>query len=99
MRFVLLRIDDFSRFLRTVPLKSKTVKDVARALETIFRDGGKTDILRCDKGKEWDNKIVQKELSFSTQTMKLKQCIAELEIRTVKSVYFKHMTQHNFQIH
>ena len=55
VRFVLLHIYDFSRFIRTVPLKSKTGKDVDRALETIFSDGGKTDSLRCDNGKEWNN--------------------------------------------
>ena len=99
VRFVLLHIDDFSRFIRTVPLKSKTGKDVARALETIFRDGGKTDSLRCDKGKEWNNKIVQKLLKeegikFFHTNNETKASIAERAIRTVKSVYFKHMTQH-----
>ena len=90
-------IDDFSRFIRTVPLKSKTGKDVA--LETIFRDGGKTDSLRCDKGKEWNNKIVQKLLKdegikFFHTNNETKASIAERVIRRVKSVYFKHMTQH-----
>ena len=99
VRFVLLHIDDFSRFIRTVPLKSKTGKDVAQALETIFRDGGKTDSLRCNKGKEWNNKIVQKLLKeegikFFHTNNETKASIAELAIRTVKSVYFKHMTQH-----
>ena len=81
-------------FIRTVPLKSKTGKDVARALETIFRDGGKTDSLRCDKGNEWDNKIVQKLLKFFQTNIETKASIAEHVIRTVKSIYFKHMTQH-----
>ena len=66
VRFVLLHIDDFSRFIRTVPLKSKTGKGVAQALETIF------------------NKIVQKllkkELSFSTQIMKLKQALQNVRL-------------------
>ena len=40
VRFVLLHIDDFSRYVRTVPLHSKTGKEVAQALKSIFRDGG-----------------------------------------------------------
>ena len=87
VRFVLLHIDDFSRFIRTVPLKSKTGKDVAQVLETIFRDGGKTDSLRCDKGKEW-NKIVQKLLNeegkFFHTNNETKASIAERAIHTVK---------------
>ena len=58
VHFVLLHIDDFSRYVRTVPLHSKTGKEVAQALESIFRDGGKTDTLRADKGREWLNKTV-----------------------------------------
>ena len=48
VRFVLLHIDDFSRYVRTVPLHSKTGKEVAQALKSLFRDGGKTDTLRAD---------------------------------------------------
>ena len=58
VRFVLLHIDDFSRYVRTAPLHSKTGKEVAEALKSIFRDGGKTDA--ADKGREWLNKTVQK---------------------------------------
>ena len=60
--FVLLHIDDFSRYVRTVPLHIKTGKEVAQALKSIFRDCGKTDTLRADKGREWLNKTVQKLL-------------------------------------
>ena len=56
VRFVLLHIDDFSRYVRT--LHSKTGKEVAQALKSIFRDGGKTDTLRADKGREWLNKTI-----------------------------------------
>ena len=48
VRFVLLHIDDFSSYVRTVPLHIKS--------GSIFRDGGKTDTLRADKGREWLNK-------------------------------------------
>ena len=99
VRFVLLHINDFSRYVRTVPLHSKTGKEVAKALKSIFRDGGKTDTLRADKGKEWLNQTVQKLLKeerihfFHTQN-EPKASLAERAIRTIKSIYFKHMTQH-----
>ena len=99
LRFVLLHIDDFSRYVRTVPLHSKTSKEVAQALKSIFRDGGKTDTLRADKGREWLNKTVQKLLKeegiqfFHTQN-EPKASLAERAIRTIKSINFKHMTQH-----
>ena len=37
VRFVLLHIDDFSRFIRTVPRKNKTGKDVIRERNGIIR--------------------------------------------------------------
>ena len=99
VRFMLLHIDDFSRYVRTVPLHSKTGKEVAQALKSIFRDGGKTDTLRAGKGREWLNKTVQKLLKeegihfFHTQN-EPKASLAERAICTIKSIYFKHMTQH-----
>ena len=82
VRFVVLHIDDFSRYVRTVPLHSKTGKEVAQALKSIFRDGGNTDTFRADKGREWLNKTMQKLLKeegihfFHTQN-KLKASLAE----------------------
>ena len=59
---VLLHINDFSRDVRKVPLHSKTGKEVAQALKSIFRDDGKTDTLRADKGRQRLNYTVQKLL-------------------------------------
>ena len=98
VRFVLLHSYDFFRYVRTVNLHSKTGKVVAQALKSIFRDGGKTDSLRADKGREWLNKTVQKMLKkegiyfFHTQN-EPKVSLAERATRTIKSIYFKHMTQ------
>ena len=51
VRFVLLHTNDFSRYVRTVPLHRKTGKEVTQAL-SIFTDSGKSDSLRADKGRE-----------------------------------------------
>ena len=92
VRFVLLHIDDFSRYFRKVPLHSKTVKEVVQALKSTFRDGGKTDTLRADKGREW--LLKEEGIRFFHTQNEPKASLAERAIRTIKSIYFKHMTQH-----
>ena len=53
-------MDDFSRYVRTVPMKSKHGKEVAKAFRKIFDEGGRTDKLRTDQGSEFMKKIIQK---------------------------------------
>ena len=86
--FMLLHIHDFHRYLRTVPLHSKTGKEVAQALKSIFRDGGKTDTLRADKGKDWRETAERRinSLFFHTQN-EPKLSLAERAIHTIKSIY------------
>ena len=72
---------------------------MAQGLKSIFRDEGKTDTLRADKGREWLNKTVQKLLKeegihFLHTQNEPKASLAERAIRTIKSIYFKHMAQH-----
>ena len=67
------------------------------ALKSIFRDGGKTDTLRADKGREWLNKqklLKEEGIRFFHTQNEPKASLAERAIRTIKSIYFKHMTQH-----
>ena len=54
--FMLLHIHDFHRYLRTVPLHSKTGKEVAQALKSIFT-------LRADKGEEW-RETAERRINF-----------------------------------
>ena len=56
----LVLINDFSRYVRTVPLRSKHGKGVAKAFRKIFNEGDRTDKLRTDQGSEFTNKVVQK---------------------------------------
>ena len=90
INYILLHIDDFSRFVWTRPLKTKCGKEVAKAFEDIFQNGGKTIKLRTDKGREFSNKIVQNLFKvedvhhFVTQN-EPKACIAERAIKTLKS--------------
>jgi len=61
-RYLLQVIDVFSKYLHSVPLRTKTGKEVAAALESIFRDTKYTKPIRrrpvwvrTDKGKEFLN--------------------------------------------
>ena len=98
INYVLVHIDDFSRYVRTVPLRSKHGKEVAKAFRKIFNEGGRTDKLRTDQGSEFTNKVVQKLFKdekvhhFVTQN-ETKASLAERVIKTLKAKYFRHMTQ------
>ena len=99
VNYVLVVIDDFSRYVWTRPLKSKTGKDVAQAFTDIFQDGGKTYKLRTDKGTEFTNRTVQKlfkdeEVHHFVTHNDPKASIAERVIKTLKSKYHRYMTQH-----
>ena len=54
-KFVLVHIDIFSKYVRTVNLKSKTAQEVTSAFKKIFADGGKTQKIRTDRGGEFVN--------------------------------------------
>ena len=97
-KFVLVHIDIFSKYVRTVPLKSKTAQEVTSAFKKIFADGGKTQKIRTDRGGEFVNKTVQalfrKEgIKYFTSSNITKCAVVERAIKTLKTKYFKYMTQ------
>ena len=96
-RYVLVHIDIFSKFVRTVPLKPKAAQEVTRAFKKIFEDGGKTLKIRSDNGREFVNKtlqsLFQKEgIKYFTSSIVVKCAVVE-RVKTLKSKYFKYMTQ------
>ena len=58
VKYVLAVIDIFSKYGWLIPLKDKTGKSVASALEAIFKDR-KPEKMWVDKGKEFYNKFVK----------------------------------------
>jgi len=65
-RYLLQVIDEFSKYLHSVSLRTKTGKEVAAALQSIFRDPKYTKPIlrrpvwvRTDKGKEFLNTLFQ----------------------------------------
>ena len=98
-KYVLVVIDDFSRHVWTRPLKSKNGKEVAKAFKDIFQDGFKILKLRTDRGTEYSNQIVQKlfadeGVQHFTSFNETKANIAERVIKTLKSKYFRYITEH-----
>ena len=59
VKFLLVAIDVFSKYLFVRPLKTKIGKKVKAALEDIFRNSRKHKKCRFDQGKEFSNKQVQ----------------------------------------
>ena len=98
INYVLVHIHYFSRYVRTVPLRSKYGKEVAKAFRKIFNEGGRKDKLIIDQGSEFTNKVIQKLFKdekvhhFVTQNL-TKASLAERVIKILKAKYFYHMTQ------
>lgn len=101
VKYVLLVIDDFSRYVWVAPLRSKSGDDVVSKIKGIFSIK-KPIYVRTDKGKEFVNAKFQNFLKLQkvkhivTQSEK-KAAIAERAIKTIKSKLYKYM--YNKQIH
>ena len=96
-KYFALFIDIFTRYVWTVPLKTKTGQEMVRALKTVFNTGRKCQQLRMDKGTEFLNRYVEKYLKevgvkhFETQNQP-KSSYAERAIRTLKGRLTRYMT-------
>ena len=97
---ILVVIDIFSKFVWTIPLKTKTGKEVAEAFLNIFKEGRLPKKLHVDQGKEFYNKDVKQVLEknniqmYSTGTEN-KASIVERFNRTLgnklKPIIFKNL--------
>ncbi len=97
IRYVLLTIDVFTRFVYLEPLKTKKCEDVREGLKAIFKHG-KCEFLRTDSGKEFTGHIVQtylKEMNIVhfIARSELKANFAERAIKTIKSKIIKYFTK------
>lgn len=90
-RYILIAIDVFSKMAYAEPLKNKTGKKTAEAMENIFNlVGQRIRNLHTDDGKEFFNRTMEQLLMrynninhYSTYTIK-KASIVERLIRTIK---------------
>ena len=62
VKYVLLAIDVFSRYVFLQPLKSKSNTEVIQAFKNIFKEGRKPKVIRSDKGSEFTGSGVEKFL-------------------------------------
>ena len=53
VRFILVVIDVFSKYLWLRPLKDKKGPSIVEAFESIFKEGRKPERIRMDKGQEF----------------------------------------------
>ena len=97
--YFLLVIDDFSKFVYTRALKTKTGKEVTQALKSILvLLKEPPTAIRCDQGGEFLNVFFKRLLSQNnikliTTQNELKACIAERCIKTIKNRIFRYFTE------
>ena len=103
VKYLLVIIDIFSRFLSVYPLKRKDGQSVLEGIKHILESNEFQGIkfLNSDEGGEYYNKYVKDYLQkkniklYSTFSREIKAAIAERVIRTIKSKIFKYLTQKN----
>ena len=99
VKYLLIVIDIFSRFLWAAPLKNKKAKDVVQGFKTVFKKGRKCKKLRTDKGGEFTSNVTQDFLKseniyfFTTQNSDTKANYAERVIQTLKNLIYKYMSK------
>jgi transposase InsO family protein len=96
-RYILVVIDVFSKYWWLRKLKDKKGESVAKAFETIFKEGRKPYKMRTDKGQEFRARAVQsvfKEAGikhFYAQN-EVKASVAERVIKTIKTKIYRYFT-------
>lgn len=96
VRFVLLLIDIFSRFVWVKTLKTKNGKEVAEAMRSVFAMGRKPRMARSDRGGEFVNRNVrellrEENIGHILTNNETKAAYAERGIKTVKMKLFRYM--------
>ena len=100
-RYILTCIDILSRFGWARPIKTKSGKEVANAIEDIFKSNNRIPKrIQCDQGKEFYNSHVKDLLQrhnielFSVKSP-FKSAMVERWNRTIKSKIWKYFTSRN----
>ena len=101
VKYLLLVIDIFSKYLWVEPLKNKTAKDVVKALQNILNKGRICQKLRSDNGKEFNNTVMKTYLKnkgiyyFTTQNSDTKANVVERVIKTIKNMMYRYLTKNH----
>ena len=98
--YVLLVIDNFSKYIWCCPLTSKKGPELTRQFEKLYKKTGKIDKLVTDKGGEFYNKHFidfchEKNINMVLPRTSGKAVVAERAIRSIKGLISRWMT--NFE--
>ena len=97
VRYLLIWIDCYSRYLRVVPLKDKSGPSVKEAVRSLLKEQ-KPAHVQTDKGTEFINQGLRQLFKdqgvnfYTTQDPDTKAAFAERVIRTLKSRIYRYMT-------
>ena len=97
IRYLLVAIDVFSRYLWVETLQNKYHQSIIKCLQNIFKMGRIPNEIRTDKGSEWKNKWLTAFLKkhnvhhYVTQNA-TKANYSERVIRTIKSQMYRYFT-------
>jgi len=97
IKYLLIWIDCYSRYLRVVPLKNKSAGTVTEAVNSLLQAQVPVNI-QTDKGTEFRNQQLQDVFKnhninfYTTQDPDTKAAFAERVIRTIKSRIYRYMT-------
>lgn len=100
-KYVLAAIDIFSRYAWCVPVRSKAGKDVADAFARLLAGPRRPNIVRTDKGREFNNKDVLSFLSergighFNAENTEVKSNYVERLNKTLKHRLFRYFIERN----
>jgi len=102
VKYLLVVIDCFSKYIFVEPLKRKTTEAIIAAFKKIFlRSDVKSERLQTDKGGEFDSKKFRQFMKLNnikfnvTNNPDTKAAIVERVIRTLKGKIFKYLTYAN----
>ena len=98
VKYLLAVIDVFFKYGWLIPLKDKTGKSVASALETIFKER-KPEKIWVDKGKEFYNKDVKDLLELYSTENEEKSSVVERWIRTMKEKMWKYFSANSTNVY
>ena len=104
VKYILVAIDTFSKYLYLRPLMDKTGKSVAAAFQDIFKHGRVPNRLRTDKGQEFKARVVRdlmeqnnvKQLFAENET---KAAISECVIKTIKARIYRFLMHENSHVY
>lgn len=104
VKFLLVIVDVFSRFLWVRPLKDRKAKSVIEAFKDLLQGPRRPNAIRTDKGSEFYNRYLQhylrdQHIKIFYALNETKANFAERYIQTLKKRlyrYFTHLQKHKY---